>query len=235
MAEKTYRFYIRQGEFELDLEGDQDFVESYLEAFLEGEAALTRGAASPPAGRGSKPGKGQRASTGQAEKAKKAVAAAPPVDAAVLAAYMKGRRPKNHKERILRYFGFLTSTGVREWGAAHLMACYSAAGARFPAAGRQYFQILKKQGLVEKSGTWGLWKLTAKGAVEAEALGGPAKAPKARAPRRARTPKRAKAAPAKVTPQAKVAPKAKRAKKGNRKAVKKIAKAPAPKAGAPAA
>lgn len=39
MADQTYRFYIRQGEFELDLEGDQEFVESYLEAFFEGEAA----------------------------------------------------------------------------------------------------------------------------------------------------------------------------------------------------
>lgn len=226
MAEKTYRFYIRQGEFELDLEGDQDFVESYLEAFLESEAMLAGGAAETAKGRG------KRAS--KAPKSPKGEPAAETVDGAVLAAYMKGRRPKNHKERVLRFLGFLTSTGMRDWGTAQLMACYEASGMRFPAAGRQYFQILKKQGLVEKGSGWGLWRLTAKGAAQAEALGKPAKAEKAKAPKRAKTPKRVKAAPARVAPKAKAAPKPKRAKKA-KKPAKKAAKVSAPEAGAPAA
>lgn len=42
MHEHTFRFYIRQGEFELDVEGDRSFVESYVAAFLAGEADLQR-------------------------------------------------------------------------------------------------------------------------------------------------------------------------------------------------
>jgi len=218
MAERIYRFYIRQGEFELDLEGDQEFVESYLEAFLEG-GAVPLPETAPPA-----------AETGRARRAAKVPAGKGrgtgilPVDAALLSAYMRGRRPRNHKERILCYFGFLTSTGVREWGAPYLMACYGAAGEPFPAAGRQYFQILKKQGLVEKSGTRGLWKLTVRGVAQAEALGRPAKAVK-----KARRPKRAKGATARPRP----APKAKRAKrvKKAKRPARKTGKVSAPEAG----
>ena len=39
MNEKPYRIHIRQGEFELDVEGDRAFVETYIDAFLA-EAVL---------------------------------------------------------------------------------------------------------------------------------------------------------------------------------------------------
>lgn len=225
MAEKTYRFYIRQGEFELDLEGDQAFVESYLEAFFEGEAAAARAAGTGAA----RPVQGTR-------KAKTAGPAKPQtggkvaVEGAALAAHLEGRKLKNHKERILAYLGFLTASGTPEFGAAHLVACFGAEKVRFPAAGRQYFQILKKQGLLAKGSRWGFWKLTEKGLSAAAQAGraAPKKAKKAvRRKARQGAAKRAAApkAPAKA-PKAKAAPK-KRARATRKAAPKKAVAAAA--------
>ena len=40
MENRNYRIHIRQGQFELDVEGDREFVESYVEGFLSGDSSM---------------------------------------------------------------------------------------------------------------------------------------------------------------------------------------------------
>ncbi|MCI4397363.1 MAG: hypothetical protein JHC34_00845 [Acidobacteria bacterium] len=153
MEEKTYRFYIRQGDFELDIEGDQAFVESYVEAFLEEElldaeekkARSSKALKALPAPKA--PGKDLKGE----------------IDFSSLADFMKAARPQTNKERFLHYVDFLRQQGVADVAAKDVEACFSAQRAKAPASLRQYFQVLKKQRLLEPSGNWGRWRLTQKG------------------------------------------------------------------------
>jgi hypothetical protein len=148
-----YRIHIRQGDFELDVEGDQTFVESYIGALLaEGEipeappaeAVRERGKVSKARARTGKPGRRNR------------VAEVRPDD---LKAFMKGRRVVGNKDRYLEYMRFWRQKGVRSVSDAHIQRCFEAQGLPVPPTGRQNFGTLRKEGLVRKAGARGLWKL----------------------------------------------------------------------------
>ncbi|MEJ2420951.1 MAG: hypothetical protein P8018_04340 [Acidobacteriota bacterium] len=161
MAEKTYRFYIRRGDFELDVEGDKAFVKATTGKFakeIEGDSApAVSPATMPPVKRRAKGASAKR------EKTTSRKTAIPQVNAKQLTAFLKNKSQKSHKERFLNYMGFWALQGVPEVSANHVAACFETQGRAFPATGRQYFQILRNDGLAEKSGKWGFWTLTKEG------------------------------------------------------------------------
>ena len=68
MADKQYRIHIKHGDFELDLEGDRAFVESYVEALLADtvgqDMAAAPAASKPKAPRTSKRSAGPKPKAG---------------------------------------------------------------------------------------------------------------------------------------------------------------------------
>ncbi len=169
MANQSYRIHIRQGEFELDVEGDMAFVESYVEAFLSDEADFdvpvqksrreksAKMKAHPAKPRGSAKTKGGGSGAGEAE-----------VDKAALNAFMRGRKPSSNKDRYLQYMRFWLAQGVKEVGDAQIQACFAAEGLVVPPTGRQNFGSLRAEGKVKSGSKRGLWALTPAGAEEQE-------------------------------------------------------------------
>jgi hypothetical protein len=189
MNDQQYRFRYKQGEFELDVEGDRAFVETYVEAFLADESYL--GLEDEMAA-----GK-QRAPRQKASAPSRAKHAGIDVDGEALKAFMAGRKGLSNKQRYLEYMRFWMARGVNEVGDAHIQACFTADGLRVPPTGRQNFGSLRSDGLVKAGSGRGLWTLTPAGAGE--------KAPKAAGPKKA--PARTKSA---AKPKAKARPKARR-------------------------
>jgi hypothetical protein len=181
-----YRIHIRHGEFELDVEGDRGFVESYIEAFLaEGGIPEVRGRRRPKAG---KP---------EGEKADARKRSVPEVDKAALKAFMAGKEPRSNKERYLQYILFWRQEGVEEVSDAHIHACFLADGLSIPPTGRQHFSTLRNEGVLTSGSARGLWKLktpaekAAKGATKRATAEGKAavRGPKRRGPARRKPPK----------------------------------------------
>lgn len=185
MEEKSYRIHIRQGEFELDVEGDRAFVEAYAEAFLaeEGDLESMPGTGQKRRRRPSAPKKAPRAPLGEVS-----------TDKAALKAFMRGKQLKSNKERYLEYMRFWHSLGAKEVGDRHIGACYLAEGLPMPPTGRQNFGSLRSEGLVKGGSQRGLWALTSAGLEEAVARAKKASGPKARGRKAAKG--RPKAAPA---------------------------------------
>jgi len=158
MADKSYRIHLRQGEFELDIEGDRSFVESYIEAFLSEEVedrVLSEGRS---------PGE---TSSGPPRKDVASRRAVPEVDRASLIARTSKARPASNKERYFQYMLHWDGAGVREVSDAHMHECFKAEGRAVPRTGRQNFSNLRKEGLVENGSKRGFWKLTATGREKA--------------------------------------------------------------------
>ena len=223
MEEKSYRIHIRQGEFELDVEGDRAFVEAYAEALLAEDGDL-ESIPEPAPKRRKKP---------KTRAARKKTPHAPPEEISpetqALKAFMNGRKVKSNKERYLEYMRFLHSHGAKEVGDRHIGACYSAEGLAVPPTGRQNFGTLRKEGLVKAGSQRGLWALTPAGLE-----GSPARAKRARGAKTAARKKtkatakgarkaRKKAAPKTVVPAKSPAPRKAAKKKSPRR--KKAAKA----------
>ena len=158
MEEKSYRIHIRQGEFELDVEGDRAFVEAYAEAFLaeEGDLEMT------PEPRAPKRRK-ERKARGASKKAQQGSPEVLPPEKQALQAFMKGKKVTSNKDRYLQYMRFLASQGAKEVGDRHIAACFSAEGLPMPPTGRQNFGALRKEGLVRAGSKRGLWALTPAG------------------------------------------------------------------------
>lgn len=192
MGDKAYRIHIRQGEFELDVEGDRAFVESYVDAFLaeEGEfeppqEKVTRGKGAPGKvkGRRSRPRKGPV-----------------DVDRAALKAFVKGKKASSNKDRYLLYMRFWRSQGLNQVDDSHVQACFSAEGLPIPPTGRQNFGSLRKEGLVKEGTSRGMWALTDQGVGEepkAAAAKPARKAAQGARTRKARATRSGKATPAK--------------------------------------
>lgn len=194
MTKPPFRIHFRQGDFELDVEGDRQFVESYVAAFVAGAPIEVPG---PTPGRreAKRPGApGKR----PAEKAE----AAPSIDGEALKAFTKVRRPKSAKERYLVYLGFLKAQGIPAASDREMRACFVAEGRKVPASGRQNFSILRKEGLVKPGPKRGLWTLTPEGEARlapsrAKVGTGSKAAPAAKAAKTASRAGRSKAKPAK--------------------------------------
>ncbi len=169
MNDQQYRFRYKQGEFELDVEGDRAFVETYVEAFLADESYLGL-EDEMQAGKG----RAKRVKAAPAAKAKRSEVA---VDADALKAFMKGRKGLSNKQRYLEYMRFWAGHGVKEVGDVHVQACFVAEGLKVPPTGRQNFGSLRSDGLVKAGSGRGFWTLTPKGAGDS--------APKAPQPKRA--------------------------------------------------
>ncbi len=174
MHDHTYRFYIRQGEFELDVEGDRNFVESYVAAFLAGEAELEGKKILRPAG-------GRK---------REALKASGLVDRAALHEFVKGRRLESDSKRYLVFTLFLKKQGVSEVNAGLMRECYNALGITYRPTSRQNLFLMKKNGKAETGSRQGYFSLTAKGEAEAENLGLPAKPLKKRTARKSRKSKK---------------------------------------------
>jgi len=152
MGEYPYRIHIRHGDFELDVEGDQAFVESYIGAFLaEGEIPE-----SAPSGSGKKLPSKARPRTVPEGRRRKGLREVP---AEELKAFMKGKRFEGNKERYLEYLRFWKRRGVGEVSDADMHACYLAEGLGIPPTGRQNFLALRSEGLVKAGSKRGLWAL----------------------------------------------------------------------------
>jgi hypothetical protein len=188
MTDQQYRFRYKQGEFELDVEGDRAFVETYVEAFLADESYL--GLEDEMAAEG----RGKRVRAVAPAKAKGADMA---VDGEALKAFMKGRKGLSNKQRYLEYMRFWMSRGVKEVGDSHIQACFRAEGLKVPPTGRQNFGSLRADGLVRAGSGRGFWTLAPAGGGE--------KAPKSAQPRKT-APKKV----AKTKAKAKAKPKARR-------------------------
>jgi len=173
MEEKSYRIHIRQGEFELDVEGDRAFVEAYAEAFLAEEGDLDPILESAPKSRKKPEGRAARGKTPKAP-----IVEVPPEKQA-LKAFMRGKKVESNKERYFQYMRFLHAQGAREAGDRHIGACYLAEGLPIPPTGRQNFGALRKEGLVKAGSQRGLWALTPAGLEES-----PAPAKRARRPKK---------------------------------------------------
>ncbi len=165
MANQTYRIHIRQGEFELDVEGDMAFVESYVEAFLADEADLDVPARKPPREKPTKV-KAHPAKPRASAKTKGGGGGVGEMkaDKAALSAFMRGRKPSSNKERYLHYMQFWLAQGVKEVGDAQIQACFVADGLVLPPTGRQNFGSLRAEGKVKSGSKRGLWALTPAGA-----------------------------------------------------------------------
>ncbi|HQO19594.1 MAG TPA: hypothetical protein PK747_02330 [Acidobacteriota bacterium] len=164
MHDHTYRFFIRQGEFELDVEGDRNFVESYVAAFLAGEAEL----------------EGKKVLRRPGGRKKEAFKSSGQVDRAALQEFAKGRRLESDSHRYLAFAFFLKKQGIGEVNAGLMRECYDALNIPYSPTSRQNLFLMKKNGKAEKGSRQGYFALTAKGESEAEKLGLPAKPPKKR-------------------------------------------------------
>lgn len=152
MNEIPYRIHFRQGEFELEVEGDRAFVESYVAAFIAGTPAQAVEKKIPRSG-----GAGPARPVAGKPKGIDAV------DVPALKTYMKGRKPASNKERYLTYMGFLKTRGRASVSDTMIRACFTADGLSAPPTGRQNFSILRGDGLVKAGSGRGLWSLTPEG------------------------------------------------------------------------
>jgi hypothetical protein len=193
MGDVPYRIHIRQGEFELDVEGDRAFVEAYIEAFMS-DAAMIEEEIGPSRGRGSASGRRQK--TGGKR------VTVPEIDVAALNAFISPRAKTTNKERYLLYTKFWKTQGVSEITDAYVQACFQAQGLEIPPTGRQNFSTLRDEGLITSGSKRGTWSLTAKaeGAME-EPKGKPASKASGKGAKRAGK-KRKKAARRKPATQA---------------------------------
>ena len=202
MAENPYRIHIRQGEFELDVEGDRAFVEAYIEAFLaeegmiEAEPAVKskKAPAAKPAKVAAKPA-GKRAGKRAAGRGGRPTKV-PEVNKAALRSFMGKRGPSSNKDRYLEYVRFWKSQGVNEVADAYIHACFVADGLPIPPTGRQNFSTLRDAGLITTGSRRGYWKLTESGEKGAPSAkrGRAAKKAAKRGPKKAAAkPRRAKA------------------------------------------
>jgi hypothetical protein len=162
MAEKSYRIHIRHGEFELDIEGDQAFVESYLEAFLsEGDVEAPPAAMTAPS-KGRRKGSRRRPpSKGNGQR--KGKYQIPDIDKKLLSQFMGKKKPNSNKSRYLAYLQFWKGHGLKEVADVHIHACFLAQGLPVPPTGRQHFRSLQEEGLVVPGSRRGLWALTEAG------------------------------------------------------------------------
>jgi len=196
MQEKSYRIHIRQGEFEIDVEGDRAFVEAYVEAFLAEESGLEPFQEAAPEDRAkTKRGAKQRAPARRKKSAREPrqeVSA----DATVLKAYMKGKKVESNKARYLQYMRFWHSRGETQVGDRHIQACYLAENLPMPPTGRQNFGSLRKEGLVKAGTQRGLWALTSLALETAPAPARKSRGPKATGRKKAQPENRTKKQPA---------------------------------------
>jgi hypothetical protein len=263
MVKNPYRIHFRQGEFELDVEGDRDFVQSYVAAFLAGapEAPVDAGRKRPPMKPHHPSKEARKAPSPKAAKAPRKAGSFTP-DGSALKAFIKGKNPKSSREAYLLFLGFLTSQGEREASDAMIGACFRSLGLAVPPAGRQNFSALRREGLTRRGTARGMWKLTPEGEARlagAAVAKGPApkKRKAARKPARKPAAKKRRAAavavetqraaakkkrekkPAKAKPAAKPGPKtkakAKPAKPTGSKAKAPRRRAPKPKVAKPVA
>ena len=188
MGDKAYRIHIRQGEFELDVEGDRAFVESYVDAFLSDEGEFEPPVDKRSRGKAAPRKRGSRKSTPR----KGAVE----VDKAALRTFVKGKKATSNKDRYLLYMRFWHAQGLKQVDDGHVQACFSAEGLPIPPTGRQNFGSLRKEGLVKAGTARGMWSLANEGieGTSKAAKAGPrskgAKGAKARKARPARPAKR---------------------------------------------
>jgi hypothetical protein len=163
MQENSYRIHIRQGEFELDVEGDRAFVEAYVEAFLAAEGDLQPFQEAPPKRRAKPKGSAKPNKPAPRKKAKKQAREMVSADRSALKTYMKGRKVESNKQRYLEYMRFWHAHGEKQVGDRHIQACYLAEGLPMPPTGRQNFGSLRKEGLVKEGTQRGFWALTSLG------------------------------------------------------------------------
>lgn len=162
MTEKSYRIHIRHGEFELDIEGDQAFVESYLEAFLsEGDIEPPPPPKARSAGRSLSGAKTRRSP--KKDGPRKGKYEVPEIDKKALSTFMGRTKPNSNKARYLAYLQFWKGQGLNEVADAHIHACFLAQGLPVPPTGRQHFRSLQEEGLVAPGSRRGLWALTEEG------------------------------------------------------------------------
>lgn len=207
MPEKSYRIHIKHGEFELDIEGDRKFVESYVDTLLAEGAVEEMGAEPQPKRR-----RGRKAAPAAKRAPSPRRKQVPPIDKKELAAFMGGKKLTSNKEKYLEYMRFWKEKGVDEVADAHIHACFLAAGKRVPPTGRQHFSSLRNEGLVRHGSSRGLWALTKNGLQ-----GEPPK--RRRGPRAGRSVQQAKAGRKKAV---KAARPAKPAKRSGRKVSRRI-------------
>jgi hypothetical protein len=159
--EHTYRFYIRQGEFELDVEGDRNFVESYVAAFLAGEAEIDK---LEPA---------RKAVKGRTGKTKAGKGGSPQIkiDKEALLNFVKGKKLPSDGKRYLAYAAFLKTQGINEINAGYIRQCYKILGIAYKPTSRQNLFLMKRYGKVVSGSQPGFYSLTDKGEKEASKLG----------------------------------------------------------------
>ncbi len=158
MPEKSYRIHIKHGEFELDIEGDRKFVESYVDTLLAEGAVEEMGAEPKPRKR-----RERRAAPAAKRAPSPRRKQVPEIDKKELAAFMDGKKLTSNKEKYLEYMRYWKTKGVDEVADAHIHACFLAGGKRVPPTGRQHFSSLRNEGLVRHGSTRGLWTLTKEG------------------------------------------------------------------------
>lgn len=169
MGDVPYRIHIRQGEFELDVEGDRAFVEAYIEAFMSDAALIEEEV---------RPRKGQGAGEARKRKSGGKRTPVPEIDTAALNAFLSPKAKTTNKDRYLLYTKFWKSQGVDEVADAHVQACFQAQGLEIPPTGRQNFSTLRDEGLIVPGSRRGSWALSPKadaipeGQGKAEAKGG---------------------------------------------------------------
>jgi len=160
MQEKSYRIHIRQGEFEIDVEGDRAFVEAYVEAFLAEESGLEPFQEAAPEERAKTKRLAKQKAPARRKKAAREPRQEVSTDSSALKAYMKGRKVESNKARYLQYMRFWHSRGEKQVSDRHIQACYLAENLAMPPTGRQNFGSLRKEGLVKAGTMRGLWALT---------------------------------------------------------------------------
>ena len=164
MGDLPYRIHIRQGEFELDVEGDRAFVEAYIEAFMS-DAAMIQEEIGPRRARGKS--SAQRKGGGKRTPV-------PEIDVAALDAFLGRRTKTTNKERYLLYTKFWKTQGVDEITDAHVQACFQAQGLEIPPTGRQNFSTLRDEGLIVPGARRGTWALSAEAETPPPGKGKPA-------------------------------------------------------------
>ena len=176
MSDQTYRLYLRQGEFELDVEGDRDFVQSYVSQILLSDIPMAAEGAKKAARALPEKPKAQKQAKSAPAKPESKPAAKPPaeppadIDQTALKAYMKGKKVNSDRERYLYYMGFLKSQGIVSVSDKIIHNCYVADGLKAPETGRQNFSIMRNSKLTEPTKERGFWRLTPEG--EKQAAGG---------------------------------------------------------------
>lgn len=149
MTDQNYRIKIKQGEIEIEVDGDKEFVEKHIEEFKKELPRIAK----------ELPSKEKIVSPEIPEKESE-------LEKLSLVEFYKQKDPKNHNETVVVFAYWLTKKeGKGEFKTKEISNLYSKAGVPKPKNVTQHLKNVSsaKKAYLMKGSKKGLWKLTITG------------------------------------------------------------------------